>query len=86
MLVTMDLKSYLKLNNLSTTKFANAAGCAQSMVSMVCSGNRRPSPDLALAISRATGGQVSVLELLYPDMDLEPHPVINPEIDLQAAS
>lgn len=82
----MKLKKYLKENSVKIIDLAEAVSCTPAMISYVTNRVKRPSPDLALAISRATGGQVSVLELLYPDMDLEPHPVINPEIDLQAAS
>lgn len=35
----------------------------------VLRGRSRPSPDLALRIQEATGGAITVMELLYPDSD-----------------
>jgi DNA-binding transcriptional regulator YdaS (Cro superfamily) len=61
----MDLKTYIKKNRVRQKKLAEETGCRQAMISQIKSGKRRPSPELALRISRATGGQVSVMELLF---------------------
>jgi DNA-binding transcriptional regulator YdaS (Cro superfamily) len=63
----MELKNYLKQNGIKTLEFAEAIGCQQSHVSLIANRKRKPSPNLALAIEQATKGQVTRMELLYPD-------------------
>ncbi|MBP7231352.1 MAG: helix-turn-helix domain-containing protein [Syntrophaceae bacterium] len=47
-------------------KLAVKCKCSPEHMSYVLNKQRRPSPDLALRISEATGGEVSVMELLFP--------------------
>jgi DNA-binding transcriptional regulator YdaS (Cro superfamily) len=63
----MELKNYLKKNGIKTIELAKVIGCQQSHVSLIANGKRKPSPELALAIEQATNGQVTRMELLYPD-------------------
>lgn len=65
----MKLKDYLKENNITTSEFAALAGLTQGYISLVCNGKRRPSADVALRIKHASGKKVSVLELLYPEVE-----------------
>jgi len=48
-------------------KLAKNLGIHQVYLSSVFNGHRRPSPDLARRIEQATGGQVTRMELLYPE-------------------
>lgn len=61
----MELKTYLK--NKSRVDFAQLIGTTKNYVNLLVCNQRRPSPELALRIEQATGGQVSRLELLYPE-------------------
>lgn len=63
----MELISFLKNSEIKMIDFAKTVGCNQSHISLLCQKKRRPSPELALEIEKATGGKVTVLELLYPD-------------------
>ena len=42
-------------------------GVHQSLITHINKGRRKPSPPLALRIQEATGGAVTVMELLYPE-------------------
>jgi transcriptional regulator with XRE-family HTH domain len=59
------LKEFLKTSGSTQAELAKDVGCSPAAISMFVSGKRRPSPDLALKICRATGGQVSVIKLLF---------------------
>ena len=61
----MTLKDYLKNKKISVSNFAKIAGLKQPYVSLISNGNRRPSPNTALRIEQATGGQVTRMEFLY---------------------
>ena len=61
----MTLKEYLKGDNRKA--FAKKIQTTKAYVDQLCSGQRRPSPDLAACIEKATGGQVNRMELLYPE-------------------
>lgn len=64
--VIMRLKIYLKTNKITELKFANRVNVSQPFISQICNGNRRPSPELADLIEKATGGSVTFEELLRP--------------------
>lgn len=64
----MQLKEYIKSNGIRIIDFSHNVGCGQPMMSMIHNGKRRPSPDLALKIERATGGAVTRDELLFPEL------------------
>jgi plasmid maintenance system antidote protein VapI len=59
------LANFLMISKKSQTQIANDANCSRATICMIVNSVRRPSPDLALRISRATGGKVTVMELLY---------------------
>ena len=61
----MNLKNHLKHNRLSATEFARNCGLSLSLISKISNG-KRPSPESAAIIERATDGAVTRLELLYP--------------------
>ena len=63
----MNLKEYLKTNQMKLSIFAQKAGLKQPYASLIKNGHKRPSPDVALRIEEATGGVVSRMELLYPE-------------------
>jgi len=48
-------------------QLAIKCNCHPVHMSDILRGRRRPSPDLALRISEATGGAVTVMELLFPE-------------------
>ena len=62
----MKLSQFLSDNKLTLADFAAEVGCSESMLSLINSGNRRPSPELALRIEQQTGQIVTRDELLFP--------------------
>ncbi len=70
----MELKAYLLKENLGVSAFAKKADMKQPYLSLIINNKRVPSPPLALRISEATGGAVSVMELLFPDKKRERPP------------
>jgi len=67
----MKLSQWQKKTNISNVELAKIINIDQSFLSHINNGRRRPSPKLALKIEKATGGAVTVMELLYP---IKPHP------------
>lgn len=63
----MKLETYKKLHGLTDKEVAGIAGVDPSMIRKIRCGERRPSPSVAAKISAATGGQVTVEDLLYPE-------------------
>lgn len=63
----MKLKEYLKNNETTMAKFASAVGVTQPCISLISNGRRRPEPELARKIEKATNGAVTFRELLLPD-------------------
>lgn len=63
----MTLKEYLKLRQISVNEFAKDVGIDYTYVSRLKNGERRPSPDVALRIEKATQGMVTRMDLLYPE-------------------
>ncbi|MEJ5359896.1 MAG: helix-turn-helix transcriptional regulator [Desulfobacterales bacterium] len=59
------LEAFFKKTGKKQSEIANAAGCSKAAISMIAKGRRRPSPDLALRIERATGGAVRAAELIF---------------------
>ncbi|MBU0907205.1 MAG: helix-turn-helix domain-containing protein [Nanoarchaeota archaeon] len=62
----MELRNWIKENQLSQLEVANRLKIHYSLLSRIVSGKRKPSLKLASLIEEATGGAVSRLELLYP--------------------
>ena len=63
----MKLNIYLKRKD--REKFARLIGTTKNYVNLLACGSRRPSPELAVKIEKATNGQVTFEELLRPDSD-----------------
>ena len=62
----MKLKTYLKGKN--DSDFSAEIGTTPNyLFQLKYNKRRRPSPALALKIEKATGGQVTVMELLFPE-------------------
>lgn len=61
----MKLKDYLKGKDRSV--LAREVKTTKNYVNLLACGSRRPSPELALLIEQATGGAVTLRELLFPD-------------------
>ena len=71
----MTLKDWLKAQPDRKQKdMAGRLSVSQEYLSYLANRHRRPSPDLALRIQEATGGEVTVLELLYPEQAADPRP------------
>ena len=64
----MKLSNFLSDNKITLADFAIEVDCSESMLSLINSGNRRPSPDLALRIEQATQGNTTRDELLFPEL------------------
>lgn len=62
----MTLLEYLQKNNLKPTPWATKNEIAPSVVSRYLNG-KGVSKENALKISKATNGEVTIVELLYPD-------------------
>lgn len=61
----MNLATYFREpGSLTQQQVADIVGCSQSVISLYSTGKRRPDSQTALRISEATGGVVSVSELL----------------------
>ena len=61
----MDLPTYFtRPDSLTQMQLAEKVGVSQSQISNYVTGRRRPTRHIAVAISEATGGLVSVGELL----------------------
>ena len=65
----MRLKEYLTENGISQRDFSKRVNIHYMYLNMVLVNKRRPSPDLADRIEKATDGEVTVMELLYPDRE-----------------
>lgn len=62
----MTLDRYLVAVGITQRAFARQIGTSDAFVCQLLRGVRRPSPDVALRISAASGGEVTVAELLFP--------------------
>ena len=59
----MNIKEYRKLHNLNQSEFGRLLGVTGSYISMVESGKRKVSPEVALKIHRLSDGSVHFKEL-----------------------
>jgi plasmid maintenance system antidote protein VapI len=62
MIAPHPLKAWIDANS-SQAQFARSVECSESHLSDLLAGKKRPSLDLALRMSRETGGAVSVDEI-----------------------
>jgi DNA-binding transcriptional regulator YdaS (Cro superfamily) len=63
----MQLAAYLEKHDLSQAAFARKAGCSKAFISHIIADRRKPSPEVARAIERASDGKVPKHEL-RPDI------------------
>ena len=63
--MTHPLAAYRKEKAITRTQMAHLIGCHVSYVGHIEEGRRRPSPEMALLIERATGGEVTATALLF---------------------
>ena len=63
MMVDMKLKEYLKNTGITGSELAIEVGVWPSAISQYKKFKRRPEPDIALRIVKATKGQVSLSDL-----------------------
>lgn len=63
------LAKYLKKRNESVSQFANRSGIPQPTVWRIFNEKFTPSPETALKINQATNGDITCMELLYPEKD-----------------
>lgn len=61
----MQLKEYLKKEDISVPKFARRLGLHHNTVYLWLKGERDPSRENALAVSEATRGEVTVEDMLH---------------------
>lgn len=54
---------------MSQIELSRIIGISKFYTSQIVNKRRRPSPNVALRISEATGGQVKILDLLFPDKE-----------------
>jgi hypothetical protein len=62
----MDLRKYLTVKKLKIKTFCLDNDLDYGYFRHILNNRKRPSPDMALKIERATRGSVSKVDLLYP--------------------
>lgn len=67
MVVMSSLRTFRVKRGLSQQQVAAQLGIGQAMVSALERGTRAPSPNLARHIAQWSGGNLTELQLLYPD-------------------
>lgn len=62
----MDLREWLFRKRKTVTDFAKEIGVSRNHINGIVNGRGKPSAKLAKQIQDATHGEVSIMELLYP--------------------
>ncbi len=62
----MTLDQYLKSENIRRAAFAARVGTSGASITRICQGLQSPSPDLMREIIAASGGKVTLEELVFP--------------------
>lgn len=65
----MNLKEYLFRKDISQVEFAEKLGVTRETVSRIVKQRNNPSPKLAKKIEELTNGEVTAMELLFPDQN-----------------
>lgn len=60
----MKLKLYLIKNRLTTKVFSQMLGIASNTLSLICTGKRMPSYDVAMRIEELTQGEVTADDVM----------------------
>ena len=63
----MIFSKWLMVANLTQADAARKLDVSESTVSLIVSGDRRPSPELAQRMVNESGGKVSLEEALFPE-------------------
>lgn len=63
----MNLREWLFKNKKSVTDFAKELNVSRTHLNLISSGIRKPSPELAKQIEKATKKEVTKEELLFPE-------------------
>ena len=63
----MKLKRWQKLTGTTNKQLADMAKVHYTYISHINTCKRLPSPKVAKLISEATGGEVGIMDLLYPE-------------------
>jgi transcriptional regulator with XRE-family HTH domain len=63
----MIFSKWLEIANITQAEAARRLDVSESTVSLILSGDRRPSPELAQKIIRVSEGKVSLEEALFPE-------------------
>ena len=67
----MDLKTYFKSSGVTRKELADKIGSSVNYINNLCQRPFLCGKVTALRISEATGGQVTVMELLFPKKEKE---------------
>jgi transcriptional regulator with XRE-family HTH domain len=67
----MDLREWLFRKRKSVTDFAKEIGVSRNHINAIVNGRGRPGANLAKQIQNATNGEVTIMELLYPQEQKE---------------
>ena len=62
----MTLAEYLKTENIRRAAFAVRVGTSGASITRICDGTQNPAPELMREIIAATGGKVTLEELVFP--------------------
>ena len=63
----MIFSKWITIANLTQADAARKLGVSESTVSLIVSGDRRPSPELAQKMVQESNGKVSLEEALFPE-------------------
>jgi len=63
----MKLNEWLEANNNNRAQFCRDLGISRAHLYRILNGENSPGPKLAEKIEKATDGQVTVMELLFPE-------------------
>ena len=68
----MKLNEYIEKNNTTVSELSRRSGVPVATLWRYVKGEQKSiKPETALAICEATGGDVSLLDLLFPDQEME---------------
>lgn len=67
----MKLKEWIGKKRGRAAQLARDVGVTPGHISMAAARIRRPSPEVAERIERATSDEVTVMELLFPDREAQ---------------
>jgi transcriptional regulator with XRE-family HTH domain len=63
----MHFKTWLQLKGIHQKDMADTIGIKPSSLSMILSGKTKPSLEVASRIEQITNGEITRMDLLYPD-------------------